>query len=122
MSTRQKDTAPPQVGRYRLGNRAFLTETDGKIVLELDGEVALTLPGGETVFFSLPDGGELFAVEGMVHCITNKYIITEEIRYSGETADATYSVYGVYTHEGTLVESPGLSADELYLMGYVQEL
>lgn len=124
-------------GRYYLGNNAYNVETGGKRMLEMANKTVLTLPadqydsiiryqkmngayvaytdkGEATEFFTLGNGEKLFAVNGSVRCITNKYIITETTRYSGPTVDAAYSAYGVYTLDGTLVESLGLQQEELY--------
>ena len=83
--------------------------------------MAYAVSGGKTTFFSTPDGTPLFTVDGYVHRLTNRYIITEMVRYAGETVDAAYSVYGVYTLDGAQVAPLGLSDRALYEQGYVTD-
>lgn len=132
----------PLSGRLYLGGGMWSVEEDGVCALEQNGKTLLTLDegyayprcqrlrgawvayavsGGKTTFFSTPDGAPLFTVDGYVHRLTNRYIITEAVRYAGETVDAAYSVYGVYTLDGAQVAPLGLSDWALYEQGYVTD-
>ena len=127
-------------GRSYLGNGAYVTETLLGLELTRQGEALLRLgPGwsaagyqkmngsftayavrnGDTTFFADAQGEACFTVEGSVRCITNRYIITEGYRYSGDTVDGAYTVYGVYTLAGECVRPLGLSSRELYAEGYL---
>jgi hypothetical protein len=128
-------------GRSYLGNGAYLTETafgleltrQGEMLLRLDGPgwtaagyqkmngrlTAYAVKNGDTAFFADAGSEVSFTVSGRVRCITNRYIITEDYRYSGETVDGAYTVYGVYTLGGECVRPLGLSSWELYTEGYL---
>ena len=132
---------PIDYTRTYLGGSAYVTRGGGKLKFELGGRQVLTLTddygnvgyqnmGGEYLFYGTRKGGTdfisangeiLFTVSGIVSGITNRYIITEAYRYPGDTVDGSYTVYGVYTHEGEELEKPGLSDWELYEKGYVTD-
>lgn len=131
----------PFAGRVYLGGGMYSREENGVCTLEQNGQMLLRLRGyaslgwqrlrgecvayavseGRTAFFSVPEGVQLFAVDGYVHQITNRYILTEGVRYAGATADAAYTVYGVYTLDGKQVEPLGLTETALYERGYVAD-
>ena len=141
-----RDQIPSYNGRSYLGGNAYVEIKDGMIRWEKGGKTMLAIPmedrvgnvnyqimNGEpvatygdyndncTVFLSTPEGEELFRVKGYIHCITNRYIITEQYRYSAPTVDSAYSVYLVYDHHGNLVDETEYEHDGLYWAGYITD-
>ncbi len=140
-----RDRIPPYDGRTYLGGDAYAEIKDGTARLEIAGETILSIPvedrmlninylvmdgkpvatcaedNNYTVFRSTPDGEELFRVKGYLHCITNKYIITEQYRYSAPTVDSAYTVYLVYDLRGNLVDEKEYDHNGLYWAGYITD-
>jgi len=74
--------------------------------------------------FDIENGEELdnFKLPGFLSGVTKnkQYIIMEDTRYSGQTVDAAYSVYGVFDFEGNEILPIGKTGQEMVNLGYME--
>ena len=105
-----------KVSTSKYANLKFILKNDELLVCAITREFF-------TKIFRLEDGEELFSIPGIVEYLTkdNRYIISETTRYSAQTVDSAYSVYGVYDFEGNEILEMGQNWQTLVKLGYVDK-